>query len=209
VIASLAHLVPRILVGIKKAFPNSSLSLHEGITESLVRELKSGMLDAVVAADTVSENVLTKIPLFFEPFVLAAPKQHSILSHSKVRLSDLKASEMVLLDEGHCLRDQALGFCPASRRGHPMEYHATSVDTLHHLVACGAGYTLLPGLAVKDSRLRNLVSYLKFENPRVGRKIFMFYRQKSPSLVSLQRLAETLKQTVPYCEGVRSLKEHS
>lgn len=160
VISSLAPLVPYILADLKKAFPNSTLTLHEATTQDLIRELKLGALDAVVAADTLKDQTLTKISLFFEPFVLAAPKGHPILLRSKPRLLDLKAAEMVLLDEGHCLRDQALGFCPANRRGQPKEFHATSIDTLRHLVASGAGYTLLPELAVKESPLGNLISYL-------------------------------------------------
>ena len=194
VISSLAPLVPYLLPSLKKEFPDSSLALREATTQELVGELKAGRLDAVVAADTVKDAALAKIPLFFEPFVLAAPVGHPILEHSKPRLSDLKASEMVLLDEGHCLRDQALGFCPVSRRGHTREFHATSVDTLRHLVACGAGYTLLPELAARESRLGKLVSYVRFEDEKVGRKIVLLCRRQVEGQIPFQHLAQTLTQ---------------
>jgi len=201
VISSLAPLVPYLLGSLKKAFPTSALTLHEAKTEELVRELKLGGLDVVVAADTVKDESLTQIPLFFEPFVLAAPKGHPILERRKPRLSDLRASEMVLLDEGHCLRDQSLGFCPASRRGNPKAYHATSIDTLRHLVASGAGYTLLPGLAAKEPRLESLVSYLRFDDDQVGRKVVMLCRGQSGELDSFRRLAKILVEAVPKGAG--------
>ena len=197
VISSLAPLIPYVLGDLKKAFPTSTLVLHEAKTEELVHELKLGGLDAVVAADTVKDESLTKIPLFFEPFVLAAPKGHPILERRKPRLSDLMASEMVLLDEGHCLRDQALQFCPASRRGNPRAFHATSIDTLRNLVASGAGYTLLPGLAAKESRLESLVSYLKFDDDKVGRKIVLLCRGQSGDLDPFRRLAKIVVEAVP------------
>jgi LysR family hydrogen peroxide-inducible transcriptional activator len=196
VISSLAPLVPYVLADLKKAFPGSALTLHEATTQELVRELKAGGLDAVVAADTIRDEALTKIPLFFEPFVLAAPKGHPILTRAIPKLADLKASEMVLLDEGHCLRDQALGFCPVSRRGKPREFHATSVDTLQHLVASGAGYTLLPGLAAKEARMGSLISYRKFEDDKVGRRIVLLCRGQSAGLEPFRRLARTLSEAV-------------
>lgn len=197
VITSLAPLVPYALTELKKAFPHSTLTLQEATTQHLVRELKAGGLDAIVAADTVKDEGVTRIPLFFEPFVLAAPKGHPILSRQKPRLSDLNASEMVLLDEGHCLRDQALSFCPVNRRGNPREFHATSVDTLHHLVASGAGYTLLPGLAAREGRLANLVCYLKFVEDNVGRKIVLLCRGQTSSLAPFRKLAQTITKSVP------------
>jgi len=201
VISSLAPLVPYALAELKRAFPDSILTLQEAPTQDLVRELKAGGLDAVVAADTVKDKAVSKIPLFFEPFVLAAPKGHPILSRQKPKLSDLKASEMVLLDEGHCLRDQALSFCPANRRGSLREFHATSVDTLRHLVASGAGYTLLPGLAAKEARLGNLVSYLKFDDDKVGRKVVLLCRGQTASLAPFRRLAQIITKGVPKSVG--------
>lgn len=197
VISTLAPLVPYALPGLKKDFPGTTLALREGTTLELVRELKAGGLDAVIAADTVKDAALSKISLFFEPFVLAAPKGHSILKRSKPKISDLKSAEMVLLDEGHCLRDQALGFCPTNRRGNPREFHATSIETLRHLVASGAGYTLLPELAAQGAPLGRLISYVKFENEKIGRKVVLLCRRQAAEQVGIQQLAQTLIRVVP------------
>lgn len=197
VIASLAPLVPLMLPGIKKAFPKSALVLREATTQELVRELKAGTLDAIIAADTVKDESLAKTLLFFEPFVLAAPKGHPVLARPKARLSELKASEMVLLDEGHCLRDQALGFCPSGRRGNPREFHATSIETLRHLVASGAGYTMLPGLAVRSSPLGELVTFRKFDGERVGRAVVMLCREQMVEQAVIRRLARVVSEAVP------------
>lgn len=204
VISSLSPFIPYALPLLKKAFPGSSLTLQEAITQDLVRDLKSGGLDAVVAADTVKDEALTKVPLFFEPFVLAAPKGHPILRRAKPMLSDLRASDMVLLDEGHCLRDQALDFCPTNRRGSLREFHATSVETLRHLVASGAGYTLFPALAVRGPRLGKLVEYQKFDDIRVGRSVVLLFRRQAASAEFLQRLSQTLARAVPKSVGTAS-----
>lgn len=192
VIASLSPYLPFAIGAIKKNFPHTTLSLHEGTTENLVENLKSGLLDAVVAADTVEDGTLKVFPLFFEPFVLAAPPGHEILRREKLRPSDLKASEMVLLDEGHCLRDQILDICPVNRRGNIQAFHATSIATLRHLVASGAGYTLLPQLATKDRALHGLISYMPFDNAKVGRDVVLLCRRHSAGLAHYQFLAKTL-----------------
>ncbi len=194
VISSLAPLVPAVLIDLKKNFPNSGVTLHEATTDVLISQLKLGALEAVILADTIKDPALNKAQLFFEPFYLAAPKEHAILKHHRPKLSDLKVSEMVLLDEGHCLRDQTIEFCPANRRGHPREFHATSLETLLHLVASGAGYTLLPALAAKESALKNLVAYRKFDDHRVGRKIIVCCRAQSESSALFDHLSKSLKQ---------------
>lgn len=195
VISSLMPYVPQAIGEIKKTFPRSNLSLIEGKTEDLVNDLKSGSLDAVVAADTVDERSIKTFQLFFEPFVLAAPKGHAILNKSNIKPSDLKASEMVLLNEGHCLRDQALDICPANRRGHIQPFHANSLETLLHLVASGAGYTLLPKLATQQRPMKNLISYVNFENTKIGRDVVLLCRQHSANLPSYQFLAKALLNT--------------
>lgn len=192
VISSLMPFIPQAIASIKKVFPQTTLSLIEGTTESLVKELKTGALDVVIAADTVDERSIKAFQLFFEPFVLAAPKGHVILKRTEIRPADLNASEMVLLDEGHCLRDQALDICPANRRGNPQPFHANSLETLLHLVASGAGYTLMPLLASQQRPMKNLISYLNFKNSTIGRDVVLLCRQHSASLSNYQILLKAL-----------------
>lgn len=197
VIFSASSFIPNILSGLKKAFRGIPVSLREGTTEELVRELKSGALDAVIASDTVDDNSLRSIALFFEPLVFAAPKGHPILDKPKLKPSDLRATEMVLLEEGHCLRKQALHICPTNRRGNLRSFHANSIETLRHLVASGAGYTLLPKLATKGKPMSSLISYIDFETAHVGREIVLLFREQSADQKPFKLLTQTLINTVP------------
>ncbi len=197
VIFSASSFIPYALNEMKKAFRGVPIGLREGTTDELVRELKSGALDAVIAANTVKERSLNSIPLFFEPFVLAAPRGHAILDKSKLKQSDLRASEMVLLEEGHCLRKQALHICPTNRRGNLRSFHANSIETLRHLVASGAGYTLLPKLATKGTPMNSLISYVDFDSPRLGREMVLLLREQTADQNSFKLLTQTLIKAAP------------
>lgn len=194
VISSLSPMIPKVLIGLKKAFPEAKLFLQEGLTENLIKDLKSGRLDVVIAADTIKDASLILKSLFFEPFVLAAPIGSSILEKLRIRTGDLKTSEMVLLEEGHCLRDQIEDLCSMNTRGHSKAYHANSIETLRHLVASGAGYTLLPKMAVENEPLAKLISYRSFDNRGVGRNIVAVFRGQSEGLFAYPKLFQTLEK---------------
>ena len=197
VISSISPFIPYVLNNLKKTFQGAPLSLREDVTDVLVEQLKSGALDAVIAADTVKDNALRSVPLFFEPFVLAAPRDHPILSKSNVKPSDLRASEMVLLEEGHCLREQAIHLCPTNRRGNPKTFHANSIETLRHLVASGAGYTLLPKLAAKSRPMSNLITYIEFQKAEVGRQIVLLRRGQAADQRPFELLTQCLIKSIP------------
>lgn len=189
------YYTPYFLGPIRKQFPDLNLILREGLTHQLLAELKAGNLDAVLAAPTFDETGFKTFPIFFEPFVLATPKGHA-LSHKKpLKGSDLKATEMVLLEDGHCLRDQTIETCHTNRRGNIKQFHATSIETLRHLVASGLGYTLLPKLAVKDHPMKDLVDYREFEQTTIGRDIILVCRESYPKLEQIKLLTEFLKKT--------------
>ena len=192
------YYLPHVISPLRKKFVKLELHFREGLTEGLIAELKSGSLDAVLASPTFTDNSLLVIPLFVEPFLLAAPKGHPLLAKEHFRSSDLRASEMVLLEDGHCLKDQTLESCPTNRREHSRQFHATSLETLRHLVASGLGYTLMPLLAVKDDpKLRNLVSYRSFDGKTVGREIALVCRKQFPRMNDLQILANFLREIRP------------
>ena len=113
VIASVGpYWVPKFLAQLKKAYPQLELVLREGLTDELLEELRDGELDVVLAAQTFSSKGLHLYPFAFEPFWLAVPHDHAFASKSGVRPSDLRASDMILLEDGHCLRDQVVDLCP-------------------------------------------------------------------------------------------------
>lgn len=128
------------------------------------------------AACNVSQPALSAqmFPLFFEPFVLAAPRDHPLASKGRLTRRDLNSEHMILLEDGHCLRGRTLNLCPANRRGHIRQFHATSLETLRHLVATGSGYTLVPALAVREEKeLKPLIRYRQFEDKEVGRNVML------------------------------------
>ena len=192
------YLLPHLLAPLRKAFPKLDLFLREGLTEELLDELKSGQLDAVIASDTFSDSSLRTVQLFFEPFVLAVPADHPLAGKQKPTRRDLRSDEMVLLEDGHCLRDQTLDICPANRKGRVRQFHATSLETLKHLVATGSGYTLMPELAVRDEgRLKTLMRYKRFGDRGIGRNIILTCRSRFGRMADVDALAEFIRSHLP------------
>jgi len=189
------YLMPHLLGPLRERFPDLNLLLKEGLTAHLVEDLKEGALDAVLMAPTVEDSSLRFIPLFFEPFWLAAPKNHPILSNAHVSRRDLRPNDMVLLEDGHCLRNQTLDLCPANRRGSIPEFQATSIETLRHLVSSGFGYTVLPHLAVReDARLKRWIVYRRLEGKSVGRDIVLACRKRFARMSQIEALAAFIKE---------------
>lgn len=206
-IASLGpYYIPYFLSPIKKQFPDLKLILKEGLTDGLLAELKAGTLDVVLASPTFDDDSLKVIPLFFEPFILTVPKNHALATQKSVCETDLIANEMILLEDGHCLKDQALKLCSPNRREYTDRFHATSIETLRHLVAVGLGYTLVPFLAAKeDSRLKGLLRYRRFSGKPVGRIVALVCRKRSSRMDDIDQLVKFLKHDIP--PGTEPAKE--
>jgi len=192
------YLLPHLLSPLRKQYPKLDLFLREGLTEQLLGELRTGQLDAVIASNTFVDPTLRVIPLFFEPFVLAVPRTHKLAKKEHIDRRDLNVERMILLEDGHCLRDQTLDLCPANRRGHIRQFHATSLETLRHLVATGSGYTLIPALAVSDDKmLRSLICYRRFEDKGVGRDIILVCRNRFGRMADIDTLANFIRENLP------------
>ena len=202
VIATLGpYLMPHLLGPFRKRFPKLELLMKEGLTDELLEDLRNGALDAVLAAPTFDTHGLKLIPLFNEPFLLAAPKRHELASKPVLRAKDLNSADMVLLEDGHCLRNQAIEVCPANRRGKFRKFQATSLETLRHLVATGFGYSLIPRLAVEtNDRLKHLITYRAFEGKPVGRTIVLVCRERFGRMNDIETLAAFIRENLP--EGV-------
>jgi len=192
------YLLPHLLSPLRKAYPKLELFLREGLTEQLLGELRTGQLDAVIASNTFVDSTLRVIPLFFEPFVLAAPRTHKLATKEHVDRRDLNAERMLLLEDGHCLRDQTLDLCPANRRGHIRQFQATGLETLRHLVATGSGYTLIPALAVSDDKmLKSLICYRRFDDKAIGREIVLACRNRFGRMTDIDALAHFIRNNLP------------
>ena len=192
------YLMPYLLGPLRKAFPQMELLLKEGHTDGLIADLRAGSLDAVLASPTFNLDGIESLPLFSEPLLLAVPKGHALAVKKPLTLSDLKIGEMILLEDGNCLRDQTLDLCPPNRKGNIQQLHVASIETLRHLVATGAGYTLVPFLASHaDSRLKNLMLYRTFEKNVAKRSIALFCRKRSSRLSEMEQLARFIIKNAP------------
>lgn len=185
------YLLPRIIPTLTKAFPKLSFYLIEEQTAELLAKLKAGKLDATLLALPVNESNVDCIELFDEEFLLAAPKQHPFAKKKSVSQHDLKNQELLLLEQGHCLRDQALALCHKIKAKESSNFRATSLETLRHMVASNIGMTLMPKLAVNNDKS---IAYIPFAHDKPMRTIGMVMRTTSSRKPLLEALAREIKR---------------
>jgi LysR family hydrogen peroxide-inducible transcriptional activator len=192
------YLLPHVVPVIRESYPNLSLHLAEEKTEDIVRMLQQGELDAALLALPIGENGLEMEILFEEPFVLAVPDDHPLRTKKQVTLADLNGSELLLLDEGHCLREHALEVCALAGANERVDFHATSMETLRQMVAADVGITLMPMLSVKPpiARTENLL-FLPFADPAPSRTIALVWRSSSALSDFLRKLAACFQSLPP------------
>ncbi len=188
-------LLPHVLPGVRKRFPRLELLLVEEKTDQILTRLRDGRLDAGVLALPVHDDQLHVEPLFDEPFVLAVPQQHALAQRNSLRLRELDHQHLLLLEEGHCLRDQALDVCHMAGADERDGFRATSLETLRQMVAAGVGITLLPVLAVQPPvPVSNDIQLLPFQGDAPHRRIAMVWRRSSAMSGFLQQLAGELRK---------------
>lgn len=141
------YLLPRLAPQLKKRLPRIELMLYEHQTAPMLEKLQSGEIDLGVLALPVPLDGLECRELYEEPFVVAVPQQHPLAKRQSVRVQDLEDETLLLLEDGHCLRDQALEVCSRVHTQEKQDFRATSLETLRQMVATGGGITLLPALA--------------------------------------------------------------
>lgn len=191
------YLMPGLLLALRRSFPRLALTPQESVTAELVDALRQGRLDAAILSPTPKLPPLELIALYREPFRLIAPRGHSLLTLPKLSVSSLAAPEMVLLEEGHCLRDQVLDVC-ARRAGSGAKLLTTSLETLKYIVATGAGYSLMPSLAARaDAALDVLIEFREFEGRIPGRMISLASRRGSAAAIHVAALAEFIRANLP------------
>lgn len=186
------YLLPKILEPIRQAFPNLQVHLTEGQTVTVSALLRSGDLDAVILALPADDEHWESRPLYKEPFYFAASKQHPKASKKSVALEDLNDEEVLLLEDGHCLRDQALDVCNTHNARENTSFRATSIETLRQMVAANVGITLIPELALGPST--GPVRYIPFSGEPPHRQIGLCWRRSTARGELLEQLAELLQQ---------------
>jgi len=166
-------------------------------TPALIARLHQGSLDAVLLALEADIGKVDQSVIAEDPFVLATPKDHPLGSKkSGVSATDLKGVGVMLLDEGHCFREQALAFC-SEAKARELEFRATSLSTLAQMVASGAGVTLLPELSVATENKRAELNIRAFSKPPPHRTIGLVWRKGSPMAEALQQVAGAIRRAYP------------
>ena len=188
------YLLPHVVPGIRKRFPELKLQLVEEKSGEILRLLDDGTLDAALLALPVDTDGLEMEALFEEPFVLAMPRSHPLNDRADIKLSDLDGRELLLLADGHCLREHALEVCALAGARERVDFHATSMETLRQMVAADVGITLMPVLAVKPpiAKTENM-SIRRFAKPAPSRTIVLVWRRSSPLGDLMKELAVCLK----------------
>jgi LysR family transcriptional regulator, hydrogen peroxide-inducible genes activator len=193
------YFLPHVVPQVHARFPKLELLLVEEKTEVLHRRLREGRLDAALMALPVHDDGLHAEVLFEEDFLLAIPADHPLAAgDGPVDASALTSEHVLLLEEGHCLRDQALAVCQLAGAAERSGFRATSLETLRQMVAAGVGVTLLPQLSVQPPVPRSDdVALRRFAEPAPRRRIGMFWRPSSVYRELLPRLAEVMRDLPP------------
>ena len=188
------YLLPHVVPKIRERFPRLELLLVEEKTDVVLRQLHDGKLDVGVLALPLHDDQLHVEFLFDEPFVLAVPAAHPLAKRSSLTLHDLAHERLLLLEDGHCLRDQALDVCTLAGSGERNGFRATSLETLRQMVAANVGITLLPTLSVKPPvAVSNDIHMLRFRDSHPSRRIGMVWRRSSAMSGFLMKLAEVFR----------------
>jgi LysR family hydrogen peroxide-inducible transcriptional activator len=199
VIPTLApYVLPKILPALQQRFPDLRVELRETQTRILTDELIRGALDAVLLALPLDESEIESAALFDDPFLLAVPaaeaRPEGRQNGQRVHARDIDQQRLILLEEGHCLRDQALAFCGTARGDAPAGLGATSLSTVMQMVANGYGVTLVPKIAVDQLRDER-VKVLRFRDPEPARSIGLAWRRTSPRKADFNALAHIVRET--------------
>lgn len=184
------YLLPIIMPVLKQHFPQLKIWLVEEQTKHLIEGLDSGELDAAIMADPIEGNFARQF-LFEEAFYFACAKVHPLAQRSVISTDDLVGQQLLLLEEGHCLREQAMAVCTLSKADDIADFTATSLETLRLMVQAGIGVTLLPALSVLTAN-SNSLNYIPFKKPIPSRTIALFCRPSSPKKPCIQEIVEQI-----------------
>jgi len=194
--SSCAYLLPHFVGDIHMRFPELQLIIKEGLTDPLIIDLKQGNLDAVIAAPTFDDDQLKHVPLFFEPFLLAT-RHDAKHKRRKINPSELDPEQLLLLEDGHCLKDQTLDLCHINNTSSALNFRATSLETLLQMTAGGLGVSVIPKLAAESSPLTSLLDFSEFTDKQTGRQMTLYYRYSYPWRENIQLLADFIKDHLP------------
>ena len=187
------YLLPHVVPTLRARFPQLELLLVEEKSDELLQRLREGKLDVALLALPLHDDQLHAEFLFEEPFVLAAPQQHPLARRSALDAAELSDETLLLLEDGHCLRDQALDVCRLSGAREKSGFRATSLETLRQMVAAGVGVTLLPALSVHEPIAQPAnIRLVPFRGTAPSRRIALVWRKSSALDAFLHQLGDAI-----------------
>jgi LysR family transcriptional regulator, hydrogen peroxide-inducible genes activator len=189
------YLLPQVAPQIRRSLPRLQLQLYEYQTAPMLEKLHGGELDVGILALPVELEGLESRELYRESFLVALPDRHPLATHGTLRAADLKDETLLLLEEGHCLRDQALEVCSRAGILESQDFRATSLETLRQMVAAGAGVTLLPELAARGAyRSARGVVLRPFAKPIPARHIGAVWRRSTARRAAIDAVATLITE---------------
>jgi LysR family hydrogen peroxide-inducible transcriptional activator len=193
------YLTPLLLPSLSHGLPKMDLSLTEGMTHVLEKQLLDGEIDAAILATPVTDSHLTETPLYVEPFWIALPHGHALEDQETVSVLDIKSDDLLLLADGHCLRDQILQFCDRTRGANKsFNTQNTSLATLLALVGAGAGVTLVPAMSLQSAWLTDAgIAVRREKTGKASRSVVLAYRKSFPRHQILEKLADIVCAILP------------
>ncbi|RVU85925.1 DNA-binding transcriptional regulator OxyR [Leucothrix sargassi] len=195
------YLLPHIMPALTQTMPKVKLYLYEKQTKDLLNDLDNGDMDLLILPWIDDEmKRFERYKLMDEPLVLATPPDHRLSHKSPLKLADLKDDTILTLEDGHCLRDQAMGYCFTAGVEEDTRFKATSLETLRYMVASGSGITLLPKLSVVNQPETSMINYTEFTEPQPTREIAAVIRTNYPRMEVVRKLVSTIRQTVEKLE---------
>ena len=192
------YLLPIIMPPLNKHFPTLKIWLYEYQTHVLLEKLRNADLDCLILALPIEKHEFVEQDLFREPFRLAVKKGQKLAKQKLINMSDIAHQELLLLEEGHCLREHVLDACVLAGVQEKGQYQATSLETLRHMIGEGMGMTLMPELAVPTKTTKaDSIRYLEFSDPKPNRRIGMLYRKNSYREDMFDNIGELIKTALP------------
>jgi LysR family transcriptional regulator, hydrogen peroxide-inducible genes activator len=192
------YVLPKVLPELHRLFPDLRIELRETQTRVLLDELNRGALDVVMLALPVTDAGLETLRLFDDAFVLALPVTDPHSETARVTPDDIDPRQLILLEEGHCLRDQALALCASAHGSPEMSLGATSLATVMQMVANGYGITLVPNVAVDVEVRDERVKLVRFVAPEPGRTVGLAWRRTSPRKADFLAFGQLVSETLGY-----------
>ncbi|MBB3314850.1 MULTISPECIES: hydrogen peroxide-inducible genes activator [unclassified Rhizobium] len=190
------YLVPQFVPHLRKTYPSVEVELREAVTDRLMADLLTGKLDAVIAALPLDIEGIQTRPLFTDRFFMAVADNGEAVLTSPLTEHEVNVDRLLLLEEGHCLRDQALAVCSAGKRS-LVNFGATSMATLLQMVSHDMGMTLIPEMAIPTETSRNSIRIVPFTDPQPSREIGLAWRRSNHRGKEMEALAEAIVAVAP------------